>query len=203
MHKTVAVIFTDNGNKLVDQIHSALDGYNEANQGKMYYNKEDSKEAFIKWRKENPELFDTDFNMFVEDYLSDQEDTELIAVNNEAHYKYNERGMWDWFSIGGRWKGMLKIKDKCKGFKAKDVEEQFDKEEKDYEGYDVARIQDLDLDKMKEFHTCDMLDVDKDDWISKDYNLNFTKAGELEKEFISNYIIPNKEKVIAVVDIHY
>lgn len=47
---------------------------------------------------------------FVED-----ETVEVDDVTQKRGYWHNPQGYWDWWTVGGRWCGMLRLKDGCKG----------------------------------------------------------------------------------------
>lgn len=72
-------------------------------------------------------------------------------------YWYNHNGMWDWYSIGGRWADMFLVKDTCTEFSP--GERSWCNSEKDFvapEGYRwvcAARKKDIDWQKMREWET--------------------------------------------------
>lgn len=38
-----------------------------------------------------------------------------IGINGEVYSEYNPNSKWDWYSLGGRWSGLIKLKDGAKG----------------------------------------------------------------------------------------
>ncbi len=46
----------------------------------------------------------------IEDYEEDE-----IGENGEVYSTYNPKSKWDWYSLGGRWSGMIKLKDGANG----------------------------------------------------------------------------------------
>lgn len=89
------------------------------------------------------EIYST-FEEYLEKYLGVKKDEEM----QDYGYWENPNAKWDWFHIGGRWAGMLKIPVECKNYgigkeswlwKGEDVY----KTTAEYKTVDSARIKDL------------------------------------------------------------
>jgi len=80
--------------------------------------------TFAKWYHGDDKFFDTEGNMLT---------------------SYNPQSKWDWYEIGGRWRGMLLVKEECSGYSStqKDTPE-------GYKWVDSARIKDIAFDVMVE-----------------------------------------------------
>lgn len=202
MHRVIAVIFkAEKFDKpyLYYKVEQALAPYWEEAEGGLYYTKDDAKEMFKKWRKENPHLFDTAFNKWVEKYLSEKEGISLHSKEGDVYETYNSKGRYDWFEVGGGWRGSLKIKENTEAIKAEKWGT-----EKEVEGYDIAYVKDLDLTKMEKFSTADVLLADEDNWIESPDDWSSEEHKQWVDTFIDTFI-KNKDKdtVIAIVDIHH
>lgn len=73
----------------------------------------------------------------VDDFLAPYDENLAVCRSEEdgEDYWYNPKGKWDWYEIGGRWEGSLKLGDGKKVDSAllRDVDISFDKDE-----YDLA-----------------------------------------------------------------
>lgn len=47
---------------------------------------------------------------------SNHYEPEEIGVNGEIYSTYNPKSKWDWYSLGGRWSGMIQLKEGAEGF---------------------------------------------------------------------------------------
>lgn len=99
--------------------------------------------------------------------------------NGDWGYYSNQSSRWDWYQVGGRWAGMLKLKrgktgevgEKSWGFKDEDP----------YKGgrVDSARIKDIDFAKMEE----DYKEESEKTWRARRYQIaKSKKAGKTDKE---------------------
>lgn len=46
-------------------------------------------------------------------------ETEEIGSNGEVYSTYNPKSKWDWYELGGRWSGMISLKDGASGISGK------------------------------------------------------------------------------------
>lgn len=68
--------------------------------------------------------------------------------DNKYGYWQNPNAKWDWYSIGGRWSGLLPVK---AGAGRMGEKSWTNREQPDREGYaDIVQVKDLDFDKMQE-----------------------------------------------------
>lgn len=110
----------------------------EVKNQKASWNKEDSyyKEYFgnVDW---------SDDNSIFEAYKKANDYHEFDALGNEL-CTYNPKSKWDWYSLGGRWEGTLKLKDGVKPERESERSWLVMKESK--EGYtDFAKAKDIDF----------------------------------------------------------
>ena len=117
--------------------------------------------------KVKPEAFEQGARRIVEEYCPDDERyTVLLAegyfkeilINFNRYsehegalgYWKNPRAKWDWYSVGGRWTGLLKLKEGCEG----EVGNPGLMTDPSEEGYcDSALKKDIDWDDMNDFET--------------------------------------------------
>ena len=116
-HFTVAV-FTD-GTKTVDELLAPFDE-NISVEPYIYKTKaqiiEDAKEKKERYLKDLP----SNVPNWMKAYIDAETDEELYQAEFDEDEQYDEEGnelstynpnsKWDWYSIGGRWKGILKAK---------------------------------------------------------------------------------------------
>lgn len=79
------------------------------------YEKKYPKKGHLKYLKEE---FPQKLNWSDEEHYKDQIKyyaPEEIGENGEVYSNYNPKSKWDWYQIGGRWYGLLKLNTGCKG----------------------------------------------------------------------------------------
>jgi hypothetical protein len=115
---------------------------------------------------------------------------------------YNPDSKWDWYTIGGRWSGILKLKKETKGKTGQPGV--FNNPT----GIDIAYAKDLDLNKMKKFSTYAVLDEEgwkeysSMGWFGISYNKtedDKTWNEKFKERFLTNC---DEDTVIVIVDCH-
>ena len=105
-HFTVAVFHDE-----FADLDAILEPYCECTENPEYQEFEvvrSGKELHEEWKEERPEI--ATIEEYAE-YCGYEYDPELDAVG----YMHNPNSRWDWFQIGGRWSGLLKLKPGCEG----------------------------------------------------------------------------------------
>lgn len=106
----------------------------------------DIKEAFKKHNIKQRKKIDGQI-MYVydriEDFINDYHGYVLNKEKDAYGYYYNPNAKWDWFELGGRWSGMIKLKEGKRGLKGK---KSFMIEGDPYKngGVDMARVRNID-----------------------------------------------------------
>ena len=158
-HYTVMVI-TSNGD-----YESALAPFDENLDVEPYIRK--TKQEIIEQLKQRKQQYDEEIakggtdNWFKENYIDtvnwnndesiysayrnvNDEDEEFDEEGNELS-TYNPQAKWDWYSLGGRWKGTLKLKEGAKVIKESDTS-WCNSDEEIKKGYtDFAQVKDVDF----------------------------------------------------------
>ena len=82
---------------------------------------ENDKNIFIKYYNENyPETIKLSFSELYEKHGEDWNENIWRENEEGVWYKYstyNPNSKWDWYILGGRWSGMIKLKENCTGIK--------------------------------------------------------------------------------------
>ena len=94
----------------------------------------------IDWLKSQYELKQAEYATF-EDFLQQEYGYEYCEELDEAGYMANPNARWDWWSIGGRWPGLLKLKSGCRGEYGPNVSTDLQKDGR----CDIAQIKDVDF----------------------------------------------------------
>ena len=68
------------------------------------------------------------------EYGTRYDDPEHLDEDGNRHSTYNPNSKWDWYSIGGRWNGMLKLKDGSRSNSAPVSELDLAPDEDEYKG---------------------------------------------------------------------
>ena len=151
-HYTVMVITSDGDYK------RALEPFYEGLEVEPYI--EETKEEIIERVKQRKERYDGTDTWFKEHYIdviddwnNDEkiystyrqfEDDENFDENGNRISTYNPNSKWDWYSLGGRWTGTLKLKEGVKTIKSSEPSWAIGYEQSK-EGYtDFARVKDID-----------------------------------------------------------
>ena len=133
-HFTVAVL-----SHCPDDVERLLEPFNENTYDPDFLEHQPAQESMQELR-ENYESMKgeyTSFEDFLDRYYGYQYNEEL----DEAGYVCNPRAKWDWWTIGGRWPGLLRLKDGGSGTYGPDVEPR-----ERVEGFcDQAKLRDVDL----------------------------------------------------------
>lgn len=82
-----------------------------------------------------------EFLEFVED-----EDFDLDEETGKYGYWENPNAKWDWYQVGGRWNGLIILKDGCSGEKG---ERSWASRQSGEDEYDSARVRDIDFAEME------------------------------------------------------
>lgn len=105
-HFTVAVFHDE-----FADLDSILEPYCECTENPEYieFEMEHTGEEFRKmWKEEHPEIETFEDAVDYYGYIYDEE-------SDAVGYECNPNSRWDWFQIGGRWSGLLKLKPGCEG----------------------------------------------------------------------------------------
>lgn len=135
-------------------------------------------------------------------------DEEEIGENGEVYSTYNPNSKWDWYQIGGRWSGLLKLKDGAFG---KMGERSWATKDDDIaeDMVDMAKVRDVDWESMNDFITYAVITPDGK-WHSKGemgwfgFSSESKNEAELWKQtYKQNFIdTANPEWTITIVDCH-
>ena len=155
-HFTVAV-FSD-GTKTVDELLSL---YNENIEVAPYIS--ETKEQMIERAKERKADYierknkDEETSDWMQQYIDASTDEELYQCEFDDDYQYDADGnqlstynpdsKWDWYSIGGRWNGMLKAKTGLHGGGGL-----FSPNRREQGKYDSAKVSDIDFSPDEEIY---------------------------------------------------
>ena len=121
-HFTVAV-FTESNGKTVDELLAPYDEnivvepYIDKTKEEIIQSAKETKDRILTRLKENPNY---ELDNWEEDYINAKTDEELYNQGIWEDEEYDENGnhlttcnpksKWDWYQIGGRWRGLLKAK---------------------------------------------------------------------------------------------
>ncbi|MDD7755241.1 MAG: hypothetical protein PUJ51_12170 [Clostridiales bacterium] len=121
-HFTVAV-FTEPNGKTVDELLAPYDEnivvepYIDKTKEEIIQSAKETKDRILTRLKENPNY---ELDSWEEDYINAKTDEELYnqGIWEDEEYdengnhltNYNPKSKWDWYQIGGRWRGLLKAK---------------------------------------------------------------------------------------------
>jgi hypothetical protein len=123
---------------------------------------EEMEQDFLKVKDESPDLYYENIEEFAEDYYG------YIKENDMWGRYTNTNSKWDWYSIGGRWTGVFKLKENPKYSEDAIIGSPGLMTEKAKSGYvDSARICDIDFEGMKK----EKLEKLEKNWIEIEKNL--------------------------------
>jgi len=128
---------------------------------------------------------------------------EVDDENNIVTYNYNPDGKYDWFSLGGRWYGLLKLKDGAISGIHGDLSP-FDGSSHDPKMFDGAKFGDIDWssEEMNNFSLFGW--VDQDGWIDR-YELDMDSNSQTEEWvnlFKGRMSEIDDDTMVYVVDFH-
>jgi len=107
---------------------------------------EELEKDFIKVKNEQPEEYFETLEEFAEEYHGYQKDDDTDGWGSRT----NPNSKWDWYSIGGRWSGIFKVKNKPKYPDDLVIGKRGTFDNIPKKGYvDSARLCDIDFDGMK------------------------------------------------------
>lgn len=180
MHYPVA-IFTENPDE--NNISNILEPFNEQTEDSDFIEFYDLTED-IKTQYEIDNK-----NLSFKEYAERQG---YIQQDNRWGYYSNPDGQWDWWSIGGRWTGLLELKKgskKISGIRA-----------------DIALLKDVDFEKMLEIYTDKSIKYITDSFITPDGNwvsLEYEGENYYNKEWENTLKKLDFNKIyIVIIDCH-
>jgi len=125
-----------------------------------------------------------------------------LDKDGNATSTYNPDSKWDWYTVGGRWSGLLNLKKNKFGIEGESGVRDNRK------GIDIAYFKDIDWSKMKDFNTYAVLDengwheASKMGWFGVSYNQTedeTTWASKFKARFLDTC---DRNTVIVIVDCH-
>lgn len=151
----------------------------------------------LKWTDE--EIYQDQIKYYEEDE---------IGIEGEVYSTYNPNSEWDWYQIGGRWCGLLKLKDGAFGKTGERSWATIDDDIAE-DMVDMAKVRDIDWDSMNDFTTYAVITPDGK-WHSKGKMGWFGFSSESENDaelwkqtYKQNFIdTANPEWNITIVDCH-
>jgi hypothetical protein len=142
------------------------------------------------------EIYNT-FEKYCKDYYS------YIKTKDGKYGSYNNpNSIWDWYEIGGRWSGLLLVKENLKDHEAVTAL----KEIKGYIRVDSAKVKDIEWDKMKEvkkFTFSTFAVITSDGKLHGGFNIEEDQRKVWNDLYFDTFIRnANPEEFITIVDCH-